>query len=200
MLQFSKLLEREGVQITLVSTRFFCKNLHQVPPTIALEAISDGFDQGDSPESENFRAYLDRFWQVGPETLAELLEKLGGSGHSIDCIIYDAFLPWALEIAKRFGIPGAAFLTQNMAVNSIYYHFHLGKLQVPLIEQEFSLPALPKFQLGDMPSFFFTYAENPGLLDLLVGQFSNIDKADWVLCNTFYELSKEVTKRHTQNI
>ena len=194
MLQFSKLLEREGVRVTLVSTRFFCKNLHQVPPTIALETISDGFDQSGFQDHENFRAHMDSFWQVGPETLVELLEKLGGSGNPVDCIVYDAFLPWALVIAKRFGMVGAAFLTQNMAVNSIYYHFYRGKLRVPFIEQEFSFPGLPKLQVGDMPSYFFTYAENLALIDMLVGQFSNIDKADWIFCNTFHELGKEVTK------
>ncbi|RHN47164.1 putative crocetin glucosyltransferase [Medicago truncatula] len=51
---------------------------------------------------------------------------------------------------------------------------------------------LGRLDLGDMSSFFSTKGENPVLLDLLVGQFSNIDKADWVLCNTFYELEKEV--------
>jgi pathogen-inducible salicylic acid glucosyltransferase len=43
-----------------------------------------------------------------------------------------------------------------------------------------------------MPSFL-TNKENQVLIDLLVGhQFSNIDKADWILCNTFYEMEKEV--------
>ncbi|XP_057420841.1 mogroside IE synthase-like, partial [Lotus japonicus] len=30
------------------------------------------------------------------------------------------------------------------------------------------------------------------ILELVVAQFSNIDKADWILCNSFYELNKEV--------
>jgi pathogen-inducible salicylic acid glucosyltransferase len=79
-----------------------------------------------------------------------------------------------------------------MSVNSIYYHVQLGKLKVPLIDQdEISLPLLPRFEFGDMPSFL-TNKENQVLIDLLVGQFSNIDKADWILCNTFYEMEKEV--------
>ncbi|XP_061362252.1 mogroside IE synthase-like [Gastrolobium bilobum] len=192
MLQFSKLLEHEGVRVTLVSTRFFCKNLQKLPASIALETISDGFDKGGEKEAGNFKAYMDKFWQVGPETLVELLEKLGRLGNPVDCVIYDAFFPWVLDVTKRFGIVGAAFLTQNLPVNSIYYHALLGKLQVPLMGHEISLPALPKLQLEDMPSFFFTYTENPALFHLLEGQFSNIDKADWVLCNTFYELHEEI--------
>ncbi|KAK7381291.1 hypothetical protein VNO78_33865 [Psophocarpus tetragonolobus] len=192
MLQFSKLLEHHGVKITLVTTRSYYHNLQKVPPSIAVETISDGFDKGGISEAESFKAYTDTFWQVGPQTFAELIEKLGKIGDYVDCVIYDSFFPWALDVAKRFGIVGVAYLTQNMSVNSIYYHAHLGKLQVPLKESEISLPALPKLQPEDMPSFFSTYIEDPFVLDFVVDQFSNIDKADWILCNTFYELDEEV--------
>ncbi|XP_020232914.1 UDP-glycosyltransferase 74G1 [Cajanus cajan] len=192
MLQFSKLLQQEGVRVTFVSTLFYCNNLQKLPTGISHETISDGFDGGRIGEAKSFRVYLDRFWKIGPKTLVELLEKLMRSGYPVDCLIYDSFMPWALEVAKRFGIVGVPFLTQNLAVNSIYYHVHLGKLQVPLTNQEISLPALPQLQLGDMPSFFFNYLQDPAFLDFLVAQFSNIDKADWILCNSFYELEKEV--------
>lgn len=192
MLQFSKLLQHEGVRVTFVTTVFYCKNMQKLPTGISLEAISDGYDSGRIGEAKSLRVYLDSFWQVGPETLVELLEKLSRSGYPIHCLIYDSFMPWAMEVARKFGIVGVSFLTQNMAVNSIYYHVHLGKLQAPLIENEISLPSLPQLQLADMPSFFFNYAEDPAFLDFLVGQFSNIHKADWILCNSFYELEKEV--------
>lgn len=150
MLQFSKLLQHEGMRITLVTTHFYGKSLQSVPPSIALETISDGCDNGN----------MERFWEVVPKTLAELLEKLD----HVDCIIYDSFFSWALHIAKKFGILAVVFFTQNMSVNSIYYHLHLGKLKPPLTQDEISLPFLPKLQLQDMPSFFFTYQENPGAL------------------------------------
>ncbi|KAJ1443626.1 UDP-glycosyltransferase family, conserved site [Sesbania bispinosa] len=192
MLQFSKLLQHEGVTITLITTLFYSKSLKNIPSSIAIETISDGFDNGGVEEAGGYKAYLDRFWQVGPKTLSELVEKFGTSSDPVDCIIYDPFFPWTLDVAKRFGIVGVAFLTQNMSVNSIYYHVHLGNLRVPLTQDEISLPLLPKLQRCDMPSFFSTHGDNPVLLDLLVGQFSNIHKADWILCNSFYEMEKEV--------
>jgi len=199
LLQFSKLLERQGVRITLVTTRFFCSNLQTVPPSIALETISDGFDKGGPREAGDFKLYLKRFWEVGPLTFGELLEKLGRSkDEHVDCVVYDSLFSWALDVAKRFGIVAAAYLTQNMAVNSIYYHVHLGNLQTPLTQDEISLPAMPKLHLQDMPSFFFN--EDLGFLDFVVSQFSSIDKADWILCNTFYELDKEVTTKQFQCI
>ncbi|KAL2330117.1 hypothetical protein Fmac_017698 [Flemingia macrophylla] len=193
MHHFSKLLQKKGVKVTLVTTLSYCKKLKNIPASIALETISDGFDNDGVVEAGNYKAYLERFWQVGPKTLAEVLEKLGRSGEPVDCVVYNSFLPWALEVAKRFGIVGAVFLTQNMSVNSIYYHVNVGKLCVPLTENEISLPLLPKFQLEDIPSFFLgTDVDDSRLLDLAVGQFSNIDEADWILCNSFYEMEKEV--------
>ncbi|KAK2415451.1 UDP-glycosyltransferase 74G1 [Trifolium repens] len=192
MLQFSKLLQHEEVKVTLVVTLHQRKKLQSVPPSIAIETISNGFDNGGVEEAGEYKTYYDRFRQVGPKTLAELIEKLGILGDKVDCVIYDSVLPWALDVAKRFGIIGVSYLTQNMSVSSIYYHVQLGKLKVPLIDQdEISLPLLPRFEFGDMPSFL-TNKENQVLIDLLVGQFSNIDKADWILCNTFYEMEKEV--------
>ncbi|CAJ1947030.1 unnamed protein product [Sphenostylis stenocarpa] len=191
MLQFSKLLENQGVRITLVTTLSFYSKLQSVASSIAIETISDGFDKGGAEEAGGLKTYLDKFWQVGSETFAQLLEKLGESkDDQVDCVVYNACLPWALDVAKRFGIVGASYLTQNMSVNSIYYHLHLGKLQVPLTQHEISLPALPKLHPQDMPSFFFDGDHTS--LDFVLGQFSNIHKADWVLCNTFHELDQEI--------
>ena len=199
MLQFSKLLQHQGFRITLVTTRFYYNNLKTLPPSIAVETISDGFDLGPPPphHAATHKAFIDRSREVGSQSFAQLLQKLGTSkddddDERVDCVVYDSFFPWALDVAKRFEIVAAVFLTQNMAVNSIYYHVHMGNLRLPLTQHQFSLPALPKLELQDMPSFLLTYVQHPYYLDFFVDQFSNIDKADWVLCNTFYELDKEV--------
>ncbi|CAJ1824803.1 unnamed protein product, partial [Sphenostylis stenocarpa] len=194
MHHFSKMLQQQGVRVTLVTTLSFYKKLQNVTASIALKTISDGFDNGGIDEAGNHKTYLERFCEVGSKTLAELLHKLDRSGDPVDCVVYDSFFSWPLEVAKRFGIVAAAFLTQNMFVNSIYYHVQQGKLRVPITENEISLPLLPKLSIEDMPSFFFfTDSDIPAVLDLLVGQFSNIDKADWILCNSFYHMEKEVT-------
>lgn len=192
-LQLSKLLVREGVRVTFVTTIFYAKIVQKVPPPIALETISDGFDEVGYAGAATHKEYTDKFTHVGSLTFAELLQKHGRSEDDrVDCVIYDSFYPWALDVAKRFGIPGASYLTQNMTVNSIYYHTHFGKLQVPLQQHEISLPYLPKLLPQDLPTFFLTYENQQSLLRFLLDQFSNIDKADWILCNTFYDMDKEV--------
>ncbi|XP_006587791.1 mogroside IE synthase isoform X3 [Glycine max] len=75
MHHFSKLLQQQGVKVTLVTTFSYCKSLQNIPSSIALKSISDGFDNSGLAEAGNWKVYLERFWQVGPKTLAELLEK-----------------------------------------------------------------------------------------------------------------------------
>ncbi|CAK8542574.1 unnamed protein product [Lathyrus sativus] len=193
MLEFSKLIQNQGVKLTLVSPLSCYKNLPKLPSSITTETIFDGFDEDGLTVPKSFKLYMNKFWEVGPESLAGLINNLNGrSNNHVDCVIYDSFMPWCLDVAKRFGIIGASFLTQNLVMNSIYYHVHLGKLKPPFAEQVISLPALPPLQHKDMPSFYFTYEQDPSLLDLVVAQFSNIEKADWILCNSFFELEKEV--------
>lgn len=192
LLEFSKRLEHKGVKATLVTTYSMSKTIHKEASSIALETISDGYDEGGIEQAETIKAYLDRFWKVGSQTLTDLLQKLSNSGSPVDCIVYDSFLPWALDIAKKFGLVGAVFFTQSCAVNNIYYHVQKGVLKLPLQENEILLPGLPTLEPQDMPSFIYVWGSYPAALDMVVNQFANVDKADWVLCNTFYELEQEV--------
>ena len=197
MLNFCKRLQQhDEITLTLVTTRFFCNKLQKLPSFISLDTISDGFDNGGYDEAENAKVYFDRFREVGTQTLCELIEKLNtkGNDNHVDCLIYDPFLPWVLDVAKSFGLIGAIFLTQNLGVDSIYYHVNRGMLQLPLLEDSnISIPGLPSLVPNDMPSFLYEYgSEDTSTFDLLVGQFCDIEKADWILCNTVYELETEV--------
>ncbi|KAK7252549.1 hypothetical protein RIF29_36573 [Crotalaria pallida] len=193
MLQFSKLLQHEGIKVTLATTVFYCKNMLRLPPSIALGTFSDGFDNGGGlGKAKSLKHYLDTSRQVGSQTLKDLIiKKLGRSGNPVDYLIYDSFLPWVMDVAKRSGIPGAVFITHTLAVSSLYYHVNLGNIKVP-ITHEVSLPALPPLQPEDLPSPFFNYEEDFVALHSLAAHFSDIHKADRVLCNSLYELEKEI--------
>ncbi|GLT66598.1 hypothetical protein SLA2020_389550 [Shorea laevis] len=185
MLEFSKRLEHKGVKVTLVTTSFISKTIHkQEESSIALETISDGYDDGGRAQAESIQAYLERFQRVGSQTLAELLEKLSSSdGCPVNCIVYDAFLPWALDVAKKFGLVGAAFFTQSCVVGNIYYHVHKGVLKVPLSETEILLPGSPPLGPQDLPSFVYLFGisyplsltwlwVNSPILTKLIGSFA----------------------------
>ncbi|XP_034228297.1 UDP-glycosyltransferase 74E2-like [Prunus dulcis] len=202
MLQFSKRLQHKGVKVTLVTTQSVHKAMHgdgggKSPSSfssIALETISDGFDgEGGSSQAESIQAYWDRFREIGSQTLAELIDKLSASGHPADCLVYDQILPWALDVAKRVGIAGAAFFTVSCAVTNIYSLVHNGLLKLPLNpDSEILLPGLPPLQPSDTPSFVHAPESYPAFFKLSMEQFSNLDKADWVFYSTFYELEQEV--------
>ncbi|CAL5353344.1 unnamed protein product [Camellia sinensis] len=194
MLQFSKRLQSKQIEVTLVATRHMFNTTisEQAVPTIPVETISDGYDQGIikvSPE-----VYLERFREVGLHTLAELIEKLRGTEYPVDCIVYGSFLPWVLEVAKRFGVVGAVFFTQSCAVHNIYYHVYKGLLDLPLVagSRRSCVAGLPPLETSDLPSFLSVPGSYLPVLELVVNQLSNMDRVDFVLCNTFYELEKEV--------
>ncbi|XP_054781099.1 mogroside IE synthase-like [Prosopis cineraria] len=200
ILQFCKRLEFHNVKVTFVTTRSFWKQATitddsiKSADSIALEAISDGYDEGAGPDVKISRTYSERFWQAGPPTLCELLDKLFNNGLPVDCVIYDSFLPWALDVAKKFGIFVAAFLTQPCFVNSVYFHLHQGILKLPVIEEsKILLPGLPELEPSDLPSFLNLHCDMfPIFWDSLVETFDNIGKADWLLSSSVYELEPEV--------
>ncbi|XP_010037080.2 flavonol 7-O-beta-glucosyltransferase UGT74F1 [Eucalyptus grandis] len=193
MLQFAKRLLHKGVKVTLVTTKSISKTLHgsSTCTSIPLEVISDGFDSGGIGAAGSPEAYLERFWKVGPETLSELVERLIFRGPPPTCIVYDSFLPWALDVARKFKLVGAAFFTMSCAVNSVFYHCQKGWLEVP-VKKQVLLPGMSPLEPRDMPSLVCDLGTYPGFTGMLVNQFSNLDKVDWVLCNTVYELDPEV--------
>ncbi|KAH0644265.1 hypothetical protein KY284_032149 [Solanum tuberosum] len=101
--------------------------MKELPTSVSIEAISDGYDDGGIDQAKTYEAYLTRFKEVGSDTLSQLIQKLENSG----------------------------------------------------------CPA------SDVPTFVIN-PEAERILLVLVNQFSNLDKVDWVLINSFYELEKEV--------
>ncbi|KAL0334426.1 UNVERIFIED_CONTAM: UDP-glycosyltransferase 74E2 [Sesamum angustifolium] len=44
----------------------------------------------------------------------------------------------------------------------------------------------------EMPSFIYDHGSCPGTFEMVLNQFRNVDKADWIFINTFDELEEEV--------
>ncbi|XP_059275225.1 UDP-glycosyltransferase 74G1-like isoform X1 [Lycium ferocissimum] len=194
MLQFSKRLQSKGIKITIATTKSLLKTMQELTTLVSIEAISDGYDDGGRDQAGSFVAYITRFKEVGSDTLAQLIKKLENCGCPVNCIVYDPFLPWAVEVAKDFGLVSAAFFTQNCAVDNIYYQVHKGVLKLPptQVDEEILIPGFSSpIESSDVPSFVLR-PEAARIIEMLVNQFSNLDKVDWVLINSFYELEKEV--------
>ncbi|CAO2826471.1 unnamed protein product [Amaranthus hypochondriacus] len=199
MLQFSKRLASKGIKPTLTPTFYMVKSmrLNDIPTQtglpIQIRPISDGFDDGGKNQAGSTSTYLDSLNIHGPKTLAQLIKKLAEDGDPVKAVIYDGFLPWALDVGKKFGLIGVCFFTQSCTVNSVYYHVQRGLIQLPLSGQDtVSIPGAPELQPRDLPSFVEKYGSYPFWFRVVVEQFSNIDQADWVLCNIFYDMEKEI--------
>ncbi|GMP54993.1 hypothetical protein CsSME_00019954 [Camellia sinensis var. sinensis] len=194
MLQFCKRLVSKGLKTTFAITTFISKTMNPQSNYVQFDTISDGYDEGGFMQAGDVQAYLTRLEATGSKTLADLIKRHQNSDHPIDCIVYDAFLPWALEVAKEFGLAGAAFFTQPCAVNYIYYYAHEGLLKLPVERSSLpvSIPGMPMLELEDMPSFIYVHGSYPAYFEVVLNQFLNVEKADYVLVNTFYKLEDKV--------
>lgn len=200
MFQFSKWLASKGIKPTLAPTLCFSKlmdttaiSTHYGLP-IKVRPFSDGYDDGGFIQAGSIPAYLDSLKVNGPKTLAQLIEKLTEEGDPVKAIIYDGFLPWALDVAKKFGLLGVLFFPESCSVNSIYYHVQRGLIKVPLMgpgPSTVSVPGVPELQPWETPSFVYN-GSYPEWFAWVLRQFSDIDQVDWVLCSIFYEMEKEV--------
>ncbi|CAO2818951.1 unnamed protein product [Amaranthus hypochondriacus] len=201
MLQFSKRLAKKSIKATLAPTICFSKFMQTTEistgydTSIQIRPISDGYDEGGYLSAESIPAYLDSFRTQGPKTLIQLIDKLKEEGDPIKAIIYDGLLPWILDVAKKFGLVSVLFFTETCSVNSIYYHVQRGLIKLPVMGSGSGLVSVPgsaELQVWEAPSLVQDYDSYTVWFDGVLEQFSVIDQVDWVLCNIFYDMEKEV--------
>ncbi|KAK1436986.1 hypothetical protein QVD17_02770 [Tagetes erecta] len=189
MLEFCKRLVAKGIKTTFATTLSFSKSVTvDKNNLIDFETYSDGFDNNAPGQIVAPDVFFPKLREVGPKSVSDLVQRL----NRLDALIYDGFLPWGLDVAKRFGLIGVAFFTQTCAVNSIYYHVNRKLLTIPLSSSVVSVPALPQLKNYETPSFVHKFGLFPAVCDLVFSQFTNIDQADWVFFNSFYKLEEEL--------
>lgn len=193
LLQFAKRLASKGVKATIATPSYTVKSINV--KNVGVEPISDGLDHnGGVVQARKENVFLESFRQHGSRTLSRVIGKYENSSFPVSCVVYDSFLPWGLDVARKHGILGASFFTNNAAVCAIVGHIHQGTVDLPLkIEDKpLMLPGLPPLRSRDIPSFTKEPETNPAYLAMIINQFSNLDMADWIFCNTFQELEGEV--------
>ncbi|KAH6754900.1 UDP-glucosyl transferase 74B1 [Perilla frutescens var. hirtella] len=192
LLQFAKRLAAKGVRATLATTKNTVNSIHAA--TVAVEPISDGFDDGGSAKAGKEGDYLSSLREHGSESLSQLLNKYKNTKFPVSCIIYDAFFPWALDVAKQHGVFGASFFTNSAAVCAIFSHIHGGTLTLPVNvddDKPLVLPGLPPLNSCDVPTFIRAPESYPAYLAMKLSQFSNLHEADFVFANTFLDLERQ---------
>ncbi|KAK4566228.1 hypothetical protein RGQ29_002458 [Quercus rubra] len=192
MLQFSKRLASKGLKVTLLSTNSIVKSMEGQASSVTIEPIAD--DSGEYTTVETMEAYIERFKVMFSHSLEDLIERNKSIGYATKLVVYDSFLPWALEVAKQHGVGGAPFITQSCTIAAIFYHLFQGRITLPLQVSEVSLPSLPLLRIDDMPSFISKPDLYPLLLRLCVDEFHNFHEVNWVFCSSFDKLEEEVVR------
>ncbi|KAF3341050.1 crocetin glucosyltransferase 2-like isoform X2 [Carex littledalei] len=190
MLQFAKRLAHHGLRSTLAVTRSALGSTEPEVGVVHVATISDGFDKSVT-EVSSVEDYLAQLKLVGSKTLEQLMETESTAGRPVHVVIYDTFMPWGADVARRFGAATAAFFTQSCAVDAVYGQVWEGKLEMPVRAGPVQLTGLPMLELGELPSLVLESGVYPAYVELLTKQFLDLDKADEVLINSFYELETE---------
>ncbi|XP_010542772.1 PREDICTED: UDP-glycosyltransferase 74D1 [Tarenaya hassleriana] len=194
LLQFSKRLISKNVAVTLLTTssthttilrRASSSLSGRASLPLAFVPLDDGFEEG-APTGATAE-YLAMFKNKVSLSLSDLISSMDPKPAAV---VYDSCLPWALDVARRFGVAGASFFTQSSVVNALYHHFIEGRFRE--FQDEVVLPAMPVLKGGDLPVFLYDRSICPPLHDLICSQFCNVDEAQFFLVNSFEELEVEI--------
>ncbi|KAK9159410.1 hypothetical protein Syun_005751 [Stephania yunnanensis] len=184
--QFAKRIASKGVKTTLAVSVHLSKSVQIKPSEVGIEAISDGFDETGPTWAEN--GFFTTFTEASMHSIRQLVRKYEKSNNPFTCIVHDSICPWALDLARELGLVSATFYTQSITMCTLYYHAFNGLLPMPVTEYPVLLPSLPPLMVVDMPSTVTDLEEERVGHQLLMSQFSNIEKADWLFFNSFDKL------------
>ncbi|KAF7809874.1 UDP-glycosyltransferase 84B2-like [Senna tora] len=207
MLRLAKILNSKGVRVTLATTeavrhRMLKYNSNSTinninsdnnPNQIELAFFSDGL----SPDFDRV-TYAEEFFlsleAQGPTNLSSLIGNL--SRNDFSCMIINPFMPWAIDVAHKLGIPCAILWIQASAVYSIYYRYYKSINRFPNLEDPngiVQLPGIPSLEVRELPSFMLP-SSPPFIRTMLENIFESIDKVRWVFATSFDDFEEEIVK------
>uniref|UniRef100_A0ACD5VMA4 Uncharacterized protein n=1 Tax=Avena sativa TaxID=4498 RepID=A0ACD5VMA4_AVESA len=132
LLQFAKrLASHSGVRCTLATARSVLASSNPSAGSVHIAGFSDGGGLDDA--AGDISAYLPRLESFGSDDVDDLLRSASTEGRPVRVVVYDPLLPWAWRVARRHGVPCAAFFTQACSVNLAYAHAWTGLATLPVV-------------------------------------------------------------------
>lgn len=216
MLQFAKRMAWKGagtIHITLATTLSATNNMSNANLNnmdfITLHNIYD-----DTQDAQlKFQTRMEKFQTQASVELGRLITSTTTSADKC-LLVYDANLPWALDVAKEHSILAAAFFTQACSYVASVYPMFLEEYgedhQHPLIAAAIAnvnpplsvvMPSPEELGKG-LPNLTFSSSSNSDtakrplhpLIRIVISHITNLHLADWVLFNSFDQLEDEVVK------
>ncbi|GLJ25454.1 hypothetical protein SUGI_0487360 [Cryptomeria japonica] len=208
LIRLSEKLASHGIIITFVNTDFnHCKmmkarNRHGIlqDPSfnIRFVQVTDGlpFDFKRTAVSVEFFNALMTTMRASAE---DLLDKLliQSCEPPVSCVIGSSFLPWTIDIAKKFELPFVAFWSQAVSVQVIYRHLSMiiDNGDFPPKKQGMIdyIPGLPPMHPQDLPSDIQSGDPSNPVHQVIVQQLPALEEAAWIISNTVYELERQAS-------
>lgn len=197
MLQLCSFLDARGFTVTFVYTQSF-SGLHRSLPSnnISFVCIPDSLPACNSSSQASTLARV-----LASELLVHAFSGLIQSLlPNVSCIISDALLSWAQDVALQFDIAGAVLWTTTASCCAAYSHIPLlvshGYLPMKDAHED-SITGIavlpPLFRVTDLPSFFHVQSLPDDVLDFIVRQTNLMRKATWILSNSVsLEIERDV--------
>ncbi|KAK6129166.1 hypothetical protein DH2020_037098 [Rehmannia glutinosa] len=202
MLELSQWLVKHGVQATFVNTEStherVVKSLSDsdnIKEVVTMVSIPDGVEPWE--DRNDLGKLTEAMFRVMPGELESLIEKINEEGDKITGVIADGQLGWALEVAEKTGVKKAAFWPASAA--SFISLFNIPKLvsdgivdsngkilKKQMIQFSPTIPAINSTNfiwasIGDQ-------ATQKVIFDMLSTINGTSKLADWVICNSSYDL------------
>ncbi|PIN20525.1 UDP-glucuronosyl and UDP-glucosyl transferase [Handroanthus impetiginosus] len=189
-------------QFSFLNTRVSNGSMFNARVSVPYENIKvydvwDGMPQGFW--GNHFEA-IRLFLSASPDNFEKVIEKAEEeTGLKLCCLISDAFLSFACDLAEKRGVPWVAFW--GSASHSLSVHVHteeilkaVGSTEVTKQEHTLSyIPGLTKVRLSDLPPENFL-DKNPSLLALTINNMvQKLPKSIAVVLNCFEEIDPVIT-------
>ncbi|XP_038890155.1 UDP-glycosyltransferase 83A1-like [Benincasa hispida] len=208
LLEVSLCLAKHGFEVTFVNTEYNHKRVvsalaetnHTGDGHIHLVSLPDGMKPGE--DRNDLGKLTETMLQVMPMKLEELINTINGlGGNEITSVIADENLGWALEVAEKMRIRRVAFWPAAAALLAML--FSIPKLiEEKLIDSEGTILKSEEIKLAaSVPT---TRTERlvwacigdketeKILFQVCLRNNKAVEVADWVICNTAYELEAEI--------
>ncbi|XP_022845007.1 UDP-glycosyltransferase 83A1-like [Olea europaea var. sylvestris] len=120
-------LVKYGFKITFVNSEFIHERvIKSMPETDNVRELINMVSLPDGLESSDDRSDTGKLWgsitRVMPGELKVLIERINGSeSDKISCIIAEASLGWAIEVAEKMGIKKVAFWPAASALFALLF-------------------------------------------------------------------------------
>ncbi|XP_057522279.1 UDP glycosyltransferase 9-like isoform X2 [Amaranthus tricolor] len=194
----------DTIHITIATTTSDTLKLNKISSNMDVFTI---YDNSNDDLRLNFWSHMEKFESKAPLQLVNLLST---SPIRPSLLVYDAYLPWALNIAKQNGILSAAFFPHSCAYIASFYPIFVEEFKEnvdhPLIvaankldgnslpfslvgptQDELVHGLLTRLKSSDESSNGDKKLLHP-LIKMVISFLTNLHQADWVLFNSFDRL------------